>query len=95
MKEGDIAPDIDPGVAAFAFNAVFMNLGLYIMERLQISPDALLEKGRATLASPIAQAIMEDAIRVLEKRAYAAPWNGEMIPSNFCRLKYIGAQHDD
>ena len=66
MKEGDIAPDIDPGVAAFAFNAVFMNLGLYIMERLQISPDALLEQGRATLASPIAQAIMEDAIRVLE-----------------------------
>ena len=37
MKEGDIAPDIDPGVAAFAFNAVFMNLGSYIMERLKIA----------------------------------------------------------
>jgi len=66
MQEGDIAPDIDPGVAAFAFNAVFTNLGSYLMERLEIPSGSLLEDGRTDLASPEAQTLMDDAIRVLE-----------------------------
>ena len=77
MKEGDIAPDIDPGVAAFAFNAVFMNLGSYIMERLKIAPSSLLENGQGTLASPKAQALIDDAIRVLENGLTPRPGAAE------------------
>lgn len=77
IQEGDIAPDIDPGVAAFAFNAVFTNLGSYLMERLEIPSGSLLESGRATLASPEAQALMDDAIRVLENGL--APRHGAAV----------------
>ncbi len=77
MKEGDIAPDIDSGVAAFAFNAVFMNLGSYIMERLKIAPSSLLENGQGALTSPKAQTLIDDAIRVLENGLAPRPGAAE------------------
>jgi AcrR family transcriptional regulator len=45
QNSGQIRDEIDPELGAFVFNAVFGNLGEFILERYQIDPAGLLDKG--------------------------------------------------
>lgn len=66
LAAGDLNPDIHPHHAAFLLNAVFTNLGHYLLEHFAIAPAALLsEGGRAFEPAAIRQAI-EHVISLLE-----------------------------
>lgn len=67
IQTGDIDPDIEPGVAAFLFNAIFTNLGEFIMDRQDITPEDLLHKGAKSLDSTEFQRIMDQVMTILER----------------------------
>lgn len=66
IQQGYIKADIDPNIAAFIFNAVFTNLGQYLMERFEIQPDDLLQKGGQAFNQNTAQKAMNQVINILE-----------------------------
>ncbi len=67
VAQGVIDPAWDADVAAFVFNAIFTNLGEYLLRRLAIAPERLLADGGQALEAPAARAITEEAIRILER----------------------------
>lgn len=64
--QGNIAPDIDAEVAAFIFNAIFLELGGYMTEQLQIEDALVDDDGRSTFNSPAAEAIFDQVLRILQ-----------------------------
>ncbi len=64
--DGHIREDVDPNMAAFMFNAVFNKLGEYMMKRLDIAPEELLENVGA-LETPEGEALFNSVIDMLEK----------------------------
>ncbi|MCA9962527.1 MAG: TetR/AcrR family transcriptional regulator, partial [Anaerolineales bacterium] len=66
QEQGVLAANIDPDVAAFMFNAVFSNLGDYLLRRLAVAPEALLHEEKNRLAAPEAQLIFEQILSILE-----------------------------
>lgn len=67
IQDGTIRPDIDPDVAAFTFDAIFTNLGKYLMERLEIAPDSLLENRTQAFNREDARQAMNAVVSILEK----------------------------
>jgi hypothetical protein len=67
MAAGDISQDLDPEVAAFFFNTVFMNLGDYILTRQDIQPEKLLTEGAGVLDSPESTIILTQVLTILER----------------------------
>ncbi|MEJ2750472.1 MAG: TetR/AcrR family transcriptional regulator [Anaerolineae bacterium] len=61
-----IDPAIDPDVAAFMFNAVFTNLGDYLLQRLAIQPETLLVEKGGGFADPEAGLIFDQVLQILE-----------------------------
>lgn len=66
IQKGYIKADIDPNIAAFIFNAVFTNLGQYLMERFEIQPDNLLKEGGQAFNQNTTQEAMNQVINILE-----------------------------
>ncbi len=61
-----ISLEIDPDVAAFMFNAVFTNLGDYLLQRLAIQPETLLVEKGGGFADPEAGLIFDQVLQILE-----------------------------
>lgn len=66
LEQHAIAPAIDPDVAAFMFNAVFTNLGDYLLQRLAILPETLLVEKGGGFADPEADLIFDQVLYILE-----------------------------
>jgi len=66
ITQGVIRKDIDPRLAAFMFDAVFMKLGDYMLEKLSISRERLGEEGQKVLDTPEAEQIFNDLMMILE-----------------------------
>jgi hypothetical protein len=64
--EGHIRPDVDSSLAAFLFNSVFNNLGDYIMTRLGLEPEDLLDNV-GLLDAEQGEAIFNAMIDLLER----------------------------
>jgi AcrR family transcriptional regulator len=77
IASGDISPDLDPEVAAFFFNTVFMNLGDYILTRQEIQPEKLLTEGAGVMDSPESSTIMNQVLTILERGLSPSGENGE------------------
>ena len=63
QAQGDVAPDIDVDLAAFIFNVVFMELGQYMFQRLQVDAE---EAAQEFFNSEAAQALLDQALQILE-----------------------------
>jgi TetR/AcrR family transcriptional regulator len=72
MARGELDPALDPDVAAFIFNAVFTELGDYILSRLSLDVERMLEGDLSAMASAESQAIF-DAVLTILQRGMAAP----------------------
>lgn len=66
IDRGDIDPDIDVESAVFLFNMIFMELGTYIMTRLDIDPQQLDTQGVALFDDSGAVDIYNKFIDMLE-----------------------------
>lgn len=65
--QGVIRPDVDSDLAAFMFNAVFMELGRYMLNRLALDPRQLLDDGPGVLANDEAQSVFDGVMTILEQ----------------------------
>ncbi len=66
VGQGMIEPGIDAGVAAFIFNAVFTNLGDFIMKQQSMKPEDLLGKQGQAFTSPEIEKIFDQVLRILQ-----------------------------
>jgi AcrR family transcriptional regulator len=66
IDTGSIRPDVDPDLAAFIFNAVFTDLGDYIVNRLDLDTQRLLQQFDSA-ETPAAEQIYTEVIEILEK----------------------------
>lgn len=64
QEQGDIDPAIDADLAAFVFGTLFTELGRYLMARLD--GDEGGEDGRSPLQSPLAEALVDQMLHMLE-----------------------------
>lgn len=64
--QGNIDPAIDDEVAAFIFNAIFTELGRYMMQRLEIQDAFVSDDGRSAFNSPEADAIFDQVLSILQ-----------------------------
>lgn len=65
--QGVVRADADSDLAAFMFNAVFMELGRYMLNRLALDPQQLVDDGPGILANTEAQAIFDGVMTILEQ----------------------------
>lgn len=65
-EQGAIDLTIDPDVAAFMFNAVFTNLGDYLLKKLTILPETLLVEKGGGFADPEAGRIFDQVLQILQ-----------------------------
>ncbi|MFO7663639.1 MAG: TetR/AcrR family transcriptional regulator [Chloroflexota bacterium] len=73
MANGDIDPELDPELAAFLFNAVFTQLGDYMLERLGVSAAELAAGNSRQLDQPEYWALIEDLLAILERALSPQP----------------------
>ncbi len=64
--QGNMDPAIDDEVAAFIFNAIFTELGRYMMQRLEIHDAFVNDDGRSNFNSPEADAIFDQVLSILK-----------------------------
>lgn len=67
ITQGDVDPDVDPDLAAMMLNAVFNEVGSYIMGRLNIEAGMLHQLDVRLLQTPEVERMFDDAIRLLER----------------------------
>jgi AcrR family transcriptional regulator len=72
MARGELDAALDPDVAAFIFNAVFTELGDYMLSRLDLDVERMLEGDLSAMGSAESQAIF-DAVLAILQRGMAAP----------------------
>jgi len=66
IVDGTFDPQIDVDTAAFVLNAVFTELGQYLMQRFDISPSQLLARGADALNQDEIRQIILQVITILE-----------------------------
>ena len=66
IESGRIDPVTDPDTAAFMLNAVFVDLGRYLMERYAISPEQLLREPSQAFEQDEIHRTIEQVISILE-----------------------------
>ena len=66
MDQGDVDPTLDPDLAAFVLNAIMQQLGEHLLGRMEISPEALMERGARALDRPQYGPIVDSLIAILE-----------------------------
>ena len=72
MARGELDRVLDPDVAAFIFNAVFTELGDYMLNRMEIDVKRLLDGDMSIMATDESQAIFDTVLAILQ-RGMAAP----------------------
>jgi AcrR family transcriptional regulator len=75
MARGQLDPTLDPDVAAFVFTAVFIELGNYILGRMNTSPEQMAQGDLSVMASGESQSIFDSVMAILQ-RGMAAPLAG-------------------
>jgi hypothetical protein len=76
MARGEIDPALDPDVAAFIFNAVFTELGDYILGRMNASAERMAEGDLSVMAAGESQSVFGAVMTILQ-RGMAAPLTGD------------------
>lgn len=66
IEQGDIDPDIDADLAAFVFNAIFLEFGNYLLARLGIAPEMLLQDSKTGIDFTAVQPIFASLMNILE-----------------------------
>jgi hypothetical protein len=66
IANGDLRADMDVESAVFLFNLIILELGKYILARLDINPADLDEKGSRLFESPEAKRIFDSFLDILE-----------------------------
>lgn len=66
IAQGDIDPAVDPHLAAFVFQAIFTELGTYLLQRLDIDTTRIAESGHLPPEFAASQAIFDQLLRILE-----------------------------
>lgn len=66
IASGDLDPNIDPQSAAFVINSVILNLGTYMIERLDIKIEEVFAQTRSPLDTPEGERIYDAVIAILE-----------------------------
>lgn len=66
MANEDLRADMDVESAVFLFNLIILELGKYILARLDIAPDELDEKGAMLFESDEAKKIFDSFLDILE-----------------------------
>jgi AcrR family transcriptional regulator len=66
IANGDLRADMDVESAVFLFNLIILELGKYILARLDINPADLDEKGSTLFESPEAKRIFDSFLDILE-----------------------------
>jgi AcrR family transcriptional regulator len=66
IANGDLRADMDVESAVFLFNLIILELGKYILARLNIDPDELDEKGAMLFETNEAKAIFDSFLDILE-----------------------------
>ena len=64
---GDVDPAIDPELAAVMLSAVFNEVGMYLLQRLDIDSQLLHELDVTRFQTPEVERIFDDTIRMLER----------------------------
>lgn len=72
MARGELDPALDPDVAAFIFNAVFTELGDYLLNRMNLDVERMLDGDLSVMATDESQAIFEAVLTIL-RRGMSAP----------------------
>ncbi len=67
MTQGDLDSRVDPHLAAMMLNAVFNEIGNYVMQRLNIEAGTLHELDVTVFQTPEVERIFDDTIRLLER----------------------------
>ena len=65
MKQGDINPDIDPDLAAFTINTLGNELGNFILHRIGVTPEQLVQD-ELNLDMRSVEQVFDELIQVLE-----------------------------
>ena len=65
-RQGDIAADIDPALAAVIFDATLNAVGRYILERVTREGDAAEQESRALLEHPEVRELFAQTVSILE-----------------------------
>lgn len=66
QAEGDLDPNLDTELAAFILNSVFLRLGEYLLQRLEVDPADLVKDEPFLFESPQAEAIFDGIMRILQ-----------------------------
>jgi hypothetical protein len=66
-QQGDIAPEVDPELAAVIFDAIMNKVGRYILERVTRGEDAAHQGGRAFLERPDVKELFAQTVSILER----------------------------
>lgn len=66
MQSGELDPKLDPMVAAFIFNTIFMNMGKLMLDQLNIDIDEIASGERNTLDTPEGERLYDAALYILE-----------------------------
>lgn len=64
---GDLDPNLDPELATFIFNSIFLHLGEFLMKRLNVSPEELLQERPFLFESPEADRLFNGIMDILEQ----------------------------
>ena len=67
VAQGAIDPGIDPDLAALMLNAVLNEIGVYVLQRLNIAPGTLHELDIALFQTPEVERIFDAASSMLEQ----------------------------
>ncbi len=67
MAQGDIDPTLDPDLVAFMLNAITTQLGDYLLQRLEVSPESLAAGGVRGFDQPGYLALVDELMMVLER----------------------------
>ena len=65
IKQGDINPDIDPDLAAFTINTLSNELGNFILKRIEVTPEQLVQD-ELNLDMRSVEQVFDELIQVLE-----------------------------
>jgi AcrR family transcriptional regulator len=66
QERNELKPDIDLDVAVFMFNAVFSNLGDFLLKRQSVAPDALLGE-QGALAGSETEVVLDQVFEILRE----------------------------
>ncbi len=64
---GDLDPNLDPQLATFIFNSVFLHLGEYLIKRLEIPTESLTQERPLLFDQPEADQLFNGIMDILEQ----------------------------